>query len=97
LWTYYGLAKLGAVSVPMNTAAKGDLLRYQVDHADAVMMVVDAEYLPAWAETAPRCPKVAHTVVNGTPGEHRLAHPVSDFEAVLQADRAPPEAEVSFT
>ncbi|HEY2609191.1 MAG TPA: AMP-binding protein, partial [Reyranella sp.] len=28
IWTIWGLAKLGAVAVPLNTAARGELLRY---------------------------------------------------------------------
>ena len=34
-WVEWGLGKLGAVAVPLNTAAKGELLRYFIDQSDA--------------------------------------------------------------
>ena len=43
IWTIWGLAKLGAVSVPLNTAARGDLLRYFVTQSDSCMVVVASE------------------------------------------------------
>ena len=34
-WATWGLGKLGAIAVPINTAAKGDMLRYVIDQYDA--------------------------------------------------------------
>lgn len=41
VWSYFALAKLGAVAVPLNTAAKGDLLAYYVSHADTSALIAD--------------------------------------------------------
>jgi crotonobetaine/carnitine-CoA ligase len=46
IWTIWGLAKLGAVAVPLNTAARGELLRYFITQSDSICVVVSAE----WAE-----------------------------------------------
>ena len=35
IWTIWGLGKLGAVTVPLNTAARGDLLRYFITQSDS--------------------------------------------------------------
>ena len=35
IWTIWGLAKLGAVTVPLNTAARGELLRYFITQSDS--------------------------------------------------------------
>ncbi len=43
LWALWGLGKLGAVAVALNTAAKGDMLRYFVAQSDARCLVVDDE------------------------------------------------------
>ncbi len=40
LYVWFGLAKTGVVSVPLNTHHKGSLLQYQVDHCDARLMVI---------------------------------------------------------
>ena len=45
LFVWFGISKVGAVEVPINTAHKGDLLAYMLDRSDSVMMVLDAKYL----------------------------------------------------
>jgi crotonobetaine/carnitine-CoA ligase len=50
IWTIWGLAKLGAVTVPLNTAARGELLRYFVTQSDSCCVVVAAEWVDRMAE-----------------------------------------------
>jgi crotonobetaine/carnitine-CoA ligase len=50
IWTIWGLGKLGAVTVPLNTAARGELLRYFVTQSDSSYVVVGAEYADRMAE-----------------------------------------------
>src|SRR4029079_19811849 len=42
IWTIWGLAKLGAVTVPLNTAARGELLRYFITQSAPRCVVVAA-------------------------------------------------------
>jgi carnitine-CoA ligase len=44
LWAIWGLGKLGAVAVPLNTAARGDLLVYLLDQSDSVLLVAEDSY-----------------------------------------------------
>ena len=46
LW--FGTAKLGAILVPLNTALKGDLLRYELDDAGPKGLVLDARLWEAY-------------------------------------------------
>lgn len=56
IWTIWGLGKLGAVTVPLNTAAKGDLLRYFVTQSDSMLVVVANEWADRMAEAlGPDC------------------------------------------
>ncbi|HQN14561.1 MAG TPA: AMP-binding protein [Quisquiliibacterium sp.] len=58
LWVVWGLGKLGAVAVPLNTAAKGEMLHYFVDQSDACCMVVDDAWADRVRAIAPRLGKV---------------------------------------
>jgi carnitine-CoA ligase len=41
LLVYFALGKLGAVAVPINTAARGKLLRYYLEQSDSTVLFVD--------------------------------------------------------
>ena len=44
IWTFLALGKLGAVGVPLNTEAKGYLLRYYLTDSDCEFAVLDERY-----------------------------------------------------
>jgi crotonobetaine/carnitine-CoA ligase len=50
IWTIWGLAKLGAVAVPLNTAARGELLKYFITQSDSICVVVSADLADRVAE-----------------------------------------------
>lgn len=64
-WVVWGLGKLGAVAVPLNTAAKGELLRYFIDQSDASCVVVDDEWVDRVATIAPQLTKVRSYIYRG--------------------------------
>jgi carnitine-CoA ligase len=78
LWAMWGLGKLGAVAVPLNTAAKGDLLEYLVDQSDSVLVCAEDAY-------AERVHDVAGPAVRGVLGPSEIA----GFADLTAAD--PPE------
>ena len=45
LYAWFGLAKMGAVKVPINTAYKGHLLQYIINNCDAEVILIDQQYL----------------------------------------------------
>ena len=65
LWVIWGLGKIGAVAVPLNTAVKGDLLRYFLDQSDASCVIVDDECVDRVAALAPSLNKVRSYVYRG--------------------------------
>ncbi len=46
LW--FALAKIGAILVPLNTALKGELLRYELDDCQARSLVIEPSLLPVY-------------------------------------------------
>ena len=65
---WFAIAKAGAVEVPLNTAYKGEILSHMLNNTGAVMMVLDAEFLPAVAAIAARCPALERFVVRHEDG-----------------------------
>lgn len=67
LWTIFALAFLGAVCIPLNTAAKGDQLRYFLKQSRATALLVDSHLT---SQVAPHLPKHLQIVVRASGLEH---------------------------
>ncbi len=66
---FLGLGKLAAVSVPVNTAARGDLLAYYLEHADVELVVVDEDLVARLAPVLPLLKRVRRVVTVGRFGQ----------------------------
>ncbi len=94
-WTTWGLGKLGAVAVPINTAAKGEMLRYFIDQSDATCVVIDDEWVERVASIAAQLPKVRRWFYRGSRplancGLGSVAAPVAAFAALDSGDETRP-------
>ena len=66
LYCWFGLAKLGAVTVTINTQFKGESLKYLVEASDSQFMVVTPDFLPQYDEIAPKIKGVRRVVFDTT-------------------------------
>jgi crotonobetaine/carnitine-CoA ligase len=99
----FGAAKLGAVTVPINTAYKGDLLAHIINNSDAEVLVVDEQYLEVISQIADRLnglrtillfSEQGHSSATAT-GFHNVAsHPL---DILNEASDEKPEAEIHHT
>jgi carnitine-CoA ligase len=65
LYTWFGLAKIGAVMVPVNTAHKGQLLGYILNASDAEAVITDSTLIGRVLEVEKSLDKVKRIFVNG--------------------------------
>ena len=101
LWSVFGLGKLGAVAVPFNTAAKGELLGYLLAHSKVSVLIIEEDLLPR-AEAYLRRSRAIRVVivVPGPTGDG--AGSAADlttmpFAEIEDAPDAPPGADVSYS
>jgi len=66
LW--FALAKLGAVTAPVNTAFRGTALRDAIDLVQSRLLITDATLYPALAEVLPALPRISQVVLTGDNG-----------------------------
>jgi crotonobetaine/carnitine-CoA ligase len=83
LHAWLGIARAGAVSVPINTAMVGDALTHTLAHSEAVGIVADADLLAA-VDAAGTFPDLRWRLATGQP----TAEGVVPFSAAV-ADAAP--------
>ncbi|MCX6584164.1 MAG: AMP-binding protein [Candidatus Aminicenantes bacterium] len=88
LFLWFGLCKLGAVEVPINTSHRGDLLSYMINQSDCRFMVVDSAYLDRAAPVMKGLPKIEKVLVLKGRGENlpKLNKPTFDFLEVMDND-----------
>ena len=64
---WFAINKLCAVSVPINTALKGEFLRHQIADAGAALVVCEASYVERIAAISDGLPDVKQVLARGTP------------------------------
>ena len=88
---FLALAKLGAVAVPVNTAARGELLGYYFRQADVERIVVDEGLLERLGPVLPELPLVVQVLALVRAGsdvklpDRSGGKPVLDFAAAVAA------------
>jgi crotonobetaine/carnitine-CoA ligase len=80
LYCWFGLAKIGAVIVPVNTAQKGELLQYIIDSSDCEAVVIDDVLLNRIREIEAQLPRVRHLFLLGDTG--RVHMPVFEVSSI---------------
>ena len=65
IFVWLAINKLGAISVPVNTALKGDFLRHQVSDAGAAIIIAEHDYAQRVAAVADRLPDLRTLVYRG--------------------------------
>ena len=72
LASWFGLACLGAIEVPINTAHRGRQLLHVLEHSQAELLVIEAELLDRVEELADRLTRLRTVVVIGAGSSERF-------------------------
>lgn len=97
LFLWFGLSKLGAIEVPINTAHRGDLLTYMIDKADCSLAMVESTYLDRVAPVLRNLPKLEMVLVLTDEAGRTQPHldkPTMDYRKVIDNSGKYDEAEV---
>jgi crotonobetaine/carnitine-CoA ligase len=83
LFTWFGLSKIGAVEVPINTAHKGDLLAYMIRQSDCVAIVIEAEFLPVLAPVIADLPLLRTVILLGEIKAPSMGRDIISYERLI--------------
>jgi len=101
LFLLFGAAKIGAVTVPINTAYKGTLLAHLLNNSDAEILVVDENFAETINEVAARISGVKTLLVYSETGvisdRFEKSWQVLDLKTLEDSDSTTPAANVSHT
>ncbi|EIK95780.1 putative AMP-dependent synthetase and ligase [Pseudomonas sp. M47T1] len=95
----FAITKLGAVSVPVNTAYKGEFLRHQVADSGAAVVIAQSDYAERVAAIASGIPAVSTVVYRGaTPDLGAAAErqwQVIEWPALYSDDTSDPAVDIA--
>jgi crotonobetaine/carnitine-CoA ligase len=97
LYLWFGLAKCGAVEVPVNTSYKGEFLRHIVDQSDSKILVISHEFLDRLKLIENALKKVGKVVVLGDIQKQEVAGfkiPMMSFEEFFNNSEDPVDVKV---
>ena len=83
LFLWFGINKLGAVEVPVNTAHRGDLLAYMLGQSGSRLVVVEDIFLDRLAPVLGDLPDLQHVVVIGDGDVSSLEKPASAYSKLV--------------
>ena len=100
----FAIGKLGAVASPINTAARGEFLRYFLEASDSTVLAIDAAMLDLYREIATPDATIRQVIVLSGAGftapdslEEQPAAQIVAFAALLDGVATPLDTEVHFT
>ena len=102
IYTWFALAKLGAVMVPVNPNLKGNLLRHIVTNSEATVLFVDNDLIERIGMIEGELQKVTRLVrvtINADKGggEELSAIETIEFDSLLEGSGETPEVDVRPT
>jgi carnitine-CoA ligase len=90
---FYGLPRGGFYSVPINTALKGEGLKYILDHSDVKYLAVDEEFYLKIAELGDEIGKIERIFIRRTTGAE-LPPNTYDFQELFQGASEKPTCQI---
>lgn len=97
LYVWLGLAKIGVVSVPLNTHHKGSILQYQINHCDSQLMVISKNLIDRIRSIRGNLAALTTLVVYpSNKGCSELDLDTISFPELLRGSPANPESDVKY-
>ncbi|MCP4749289.1 MAG: ATP-dependent acyl-CoA ligase [Proteobacteria bacterium] len=100
LYIWFGLNKIGAIEVPINTALKGNPLLHQLTQSDSKAIIVDMEFVDRIQDLEKKMPNVESMIVWAEPDVKidipKVGFNCITFPEIMKSSAAKPDVKVSF-
>ncbi|MBU1695556.1 MAG: ATP-dependent acyl-CoA ligase [Proteobacteria bacterium] len=85
LFVWFGLSKLGAIEVPINTAHRGSLLTYMVESTDCRLIIIESQFFDRLEPILKSLPCVENVVVLDEVSKKwpSMAKPIRNYHLII--------------
>lgn len=96
---WFAINKLGAISVPINTAYKGEYLKHHLGDSEATVVIAESDYAERVAQIADSLSAMKHLVVRGGAANSNdlklnKTQALLSWQSILSNDLSDPQVEV---
>lgn len=98
LYCWFGLSRIGAISVFVNTAFKGEEIKYIANHSEAKAIIAKLELMETIERIWPGLPELKHLICidRAPPGKLSLAHLMKSVPSAIDVGDIAPDSVASF-
>ncbi|MBN1802243.1 MAG: AMP-binding protein [Candidatus Lokiarchaeota archaeon] len=97
VWSFIGVAKAGAISVPINYFLRGESLLYILTQSDSEAIFIDYKFLHLFEEIEHFLSQIKFVVVINAPKDFKTNEKYLLFEEINTSNKKNPEVGVKFT
>jgi len=97
IYIWFGLAKIGAVEVPVNTNYKGEFLRHIIDQSDSRILLIDSQYMDHLKTIEHDLKKLEKVIVLGdleSHKRHKIRIPIISYDVFFNRSEDPVDIKV---
>lgn len=94
LYSWFGLAKIGVVHVPINNLYKGEFLRYVIDHSDSRAIIIHEQFLERLKLIENDLPKLEKVILVDGASSSVSKFEVIPFEQLIKSSDTNPGIDV---
>ncbi|MDD5313137.1 MAG: AMP-binding protein [Dehalococcoidia bacterium] len=97
VFTWFGLARIGAVEAPFNPFHKGSILEYLINYSDAEILVISSSFIDEIASIEGSLKSVKKIIISGAfQGKPFKGIEAIPFSSLLEAKSSPPHVDVIY-
>ena len=82
--SYYGILKVGGVTVALNTDTNSDMLEYTLNHSDSKVLITNSKYYKHLKSILHKITKLKHLIINGKINDNIDNCELSNLKKILE-------------
>jgi crotonobetaine/carnitine-CoA ligase len=94
LFTWFAVAKAGAIFVPIHKPLKPDVLEFVLNNSDSEILIIDYEFLRDFEEIKDDLPKLKRIIVRDAPIDFHFDNSYLDFSSLITSNCENPKINV---
>ena len=97
IFTWFGLARMGAIEAPFNPFHKGNILEYLINYSDAKILVISSSFIEEIAAIESSLKTVKKVIIAGSlPARAFQKYRSHAFSSLLMESLHPPRVDVKY-